>query len=88
MLDEAIRWHATVDNPNRHEEPLLSAFMTSWVQPYGPPTCLAVDGKSSLASDEAGIMLSRKGCTRMLRAPTQHAQMVERKQALLRDQLH
>eukprot|EP00974_Lingulodinium_polyedra_P105662 10228271-Lingulodinium_polyedra.AAC.1 len=62
--------------------------MTSWVQPYGPPTCLVVVGESSLASDEAGITLSRQGCTRMLRAPTQHAQMVERKQALLRDQLH
>eukprot|EP00974_Lingulodinium_polyedra_P108392 10493491-Lingulodinium_polyedra.AAC.1 len=62
--------------------------MTSWVQPYGPPACLAVDRESSLASDEAGIMLSRQGCARMLRAPTQHAQLVERRQALLRDQLH
>eukprot|EP00974_Lingulodinium_polyedra_P052411 5041979-Lingulodinium_polyedra.AAC.1 len=33
-------------------------------------------------------MLSRQGCTRMLRAPTQHAHLVERRQALLRDQLH
>eukprot|EP00974_Lingulodinium_polyedra_P124552 11191191-Lingulodinium_polyedra.AAC.1 len=33
MLDEAIRWHVSVEVPSRHEEPLLSAFMTSWVQP-------------------------------------------------------
>eukprot|EP00974_Lingulodinium_polyedra_P003799 357639-Lingulodinium_polyedra.AAC.1 len=62
--------------------------MTSWVQLYEPPACLVVDGESSFASDEAGITLSRQGCTRMLRAPTQRAQMVERRQALLRDQLH
>eukprot|EP00974_Lingulodinium_polyedra_P100968 9782959-Lingulodinium_polyedra.AAC.1 len=62
--------------------------MTSWVQPYGPPACLVVDGESSLASDEAGIMLSRRGCARIFRAPTQHAHMVERRRALLRGQLH
>eukprot|EP00974_Lingulodinium_polyedra_P133053 11224148-Lingulodinium_polyedra.AAC.1 len=60
MLDEAIRWHVVVEVPSMHEEPLLAAFMTSWVQPYGPPLCLIVDGESSLASDEAGIMLSRQ----------------------------
>eukprot|EP00974_Lingulodinium_polyedra_P113614 11000411-Lingulodinium_polyedra.AAC.1 len=60
MLDKAIRWHVVVEVPSRPEEPLLSAFMTSWVQPYGPPACLVVDGESSLASDEAGIMLSRQ----------------------------
>eukprot|EP00974_Lingulodinium_polyedra_P050074 4815717-Lingulodinium_polyedra.AAC.1 len=64
MLDEAIRWHVAVEVPSRHEEPLLSALMTSWAQPYGPPSCLVVDGESSLVSDEAGIMLSRQGCTR------------------------
>eukprot|EP00974_Lingulodinium_polyedra_P115554 11155771-Lingulodinium_polyedra.AAC.1 len=62
--------------------------MTSWVQPYGPPACLVVDDESSFASDEAGIMSSRQGCARLVRAPTQHSQMVERRQALLRDQLH
>eukprot|EP00974_Lingulodinium_polyedra_P069965 6769067-Lingulodinium_polyedra.AAC.1 len=66
MLDGAIRWHVAVGVPSRHEEPLISAFMTSWVQLYGPPACLVVDGESSLASDEAGIMLSRQGRTRML----------------------
>eukprot|EP00974_Lingulodinium_polyedra_P130979 11215912-Lingulodinium_polyedra.AAC.1 len=75
MIDEAITWHVAVEVPSRLEEPLLLAFMTSWVQPYGPPACLVVDGESPLASDEAGVMLSRQGCTRMLRAPTQHAQM-------------
>eukprot|EP00974_Lingulodinium_polyedra_P062552 6039135-Lingulodinium_polyedra.AAC.1 len=40
--------------------------MTAWVQPYGPPTCLVVDGESSLTSDEAGVALSRQGCARML----------------------
>eukprot|EP00974_Lingulodinium_polyedra_P015033 1455278-Lingulodinium_polyedra.AAC.1 len=29
MLDEAIRWHVVVEVFSRHEEPLLSAFMTS-----------------------------------------------------------
>eukprot|EP00974_Lingulodinium_polyedra_P105233 10189403-Lingulodinium_polyedra.AAC.1 len=43
MLDEAIRWRVAVEVPSRHAEPLLSAFVTSWVQPYGPPSCLAVD---------------------------------------------
>eukprot|EP00974_Lingulodinium_polyedra_P117869 11164926-Lingulodinium_polyedra.AAC.1 len=65
-----MRWRVVVEVPSRHEESLLSAFMISWVQPHGPPSCLVVDGESSLASDEAGIMLSRQGCTRMPRAPT------------------
>eukprot|EP00974_Lingulodinium_polyedra_P085526 8283638-Lingulodinium_polyedra.AAC.1 len=30
MLDVAIRWRVAVEVPSRHEEPLLSAFMTSW----------------------------------------------------------
>eukprot|EP00974_Lingulodinium_polyedra_P027606 2667572-Lingulodinium_polyedra.AAC.1 len=60
MFDEAIRWRVVVEVPSRHEEPLLSAFMTSWVQPYGPPSCLVVDGEWPLASDEAGISLSRQ----------------------------
>eukprot|EP00974_Lingulodinium_polyedra_P010556 1016656-Lingulodinium_polyedra.AAC.1 len=33
-------------------------------------------------------MLSRQGCTRMFRAPTQHAQMVERRRDLLHDLIH
>eukprot|EP00974_Lingulodinium_polyedra_P106055 10266151-Lingulodinium_polyedra.AAC.1 len=64
MFDEASRWHVVVEVPSRHEDPLLSAFMTSWVQPYGPPACSVVDGGSSFASDEAGIMLSRQGWAR------------------------
>eukprot|EP00974_Lingulodinium_polyedra_P062272 6012728-Lingulodinium_polyedra.AAC.1 len=64
MLGEAIRWHVVVEVPSRHAEPLLSAFMALWVQPCGPPACLVVDGESSLASDEAGIMLNRQGCAR------------------------
>eukprot|EP00974_Lingulodinium_polyedra_P027926 2698916-Lingulodinium_polyedra.AAC.1 len=67
MLDEAIIWHVVVEVPSRHAEPLLSACMTSWVQLYGPPACLVVDGESPLASDEAGVMLSRQGCARMFR---------------------
>eukprot|EP00974_Lingulodinium_polyedra_P132363 11221406-Lingulodinium_polyedra.AAC.1 len=30
LLDEAIRWRVGVEVPSRPEEPLLSAFMTSW----------------------------------------------------------
>eukprot|EP00974_Lingulodinium_polyedra_P131253 11216992-Lingulodinium_polyedra.AAC.1 len=60
--------------------------MIAWVQPYGPLSCMVVDGESSLASYEAGVMLSRQGCVRMLRIPTQRAQLVERRRAFLRDQ--
>eukprot|EP00974_Lingulodinium_polyedra_P117356 11162927-Lingulodinium_polyedra.AAC.1 len=60
MLDEAIRWHVVVEVLSKHEEPLLKAFMTGWVQPYGPPACLVVDGESALASDESGVMLGRQ----------------------------
>eukprot|EP00974_Lingulodinium_polyedra_P093717 9081594-Lingulodinium_polyedra.AAC.1 len=88
MFGEAIRWRVVVEVPSRHAEPLFSARMTSWVQLYVPPACLVVDGGSVLASDEAGIMLSRQGCASMFRASTPHAQMVERRQAFLRDQLH
>eukprot|EP00974_Lingulodinium_polyedra_P036080 3460898-Lingulodinium_polyedra.AAC.1 len=54
MLDEAIRWHVAVEVPSKHEESLLKAFMTGWVQLYGPPACLVVDGESAIASDESG----------------------------------
>eukprot|EP00974_Lingulodinium_polyedra_P012830 1243530-Lingulodinium_polyedra.AAC.1 len=40
MFDESISWHAVLEVPSRHKYPLLSAFMTSWVQLYGPPACL------------------------------------------------
>ena len=80
MLDEAIRWHAAVQVQEKDIFSLLTAFMTGWVQLYGPPTYLVVDGESSLASDEAGVMLDRQGTSRMLRAPKQHAQFVERRQ--------
>eukprot|EP00974_Lingulodinium_polyedra_P027521 2660550-Lingulodinium_polyedra.AAC.1 len=53
-----------------------------------PLACLAVDGESSLASDEVGVMLSRQGCARMFRALSQRAELVERRRAFLRDQLH
>eukprot|EP00974_Lingulodinium_polyedra_P056843 5468464-Lingulodinium_polyedra.AAC.1 len=43
MFGEAIRWRVVVDIPSRYEEPLLSAFVTFRVQPYGPPSCLVVD---------------------------------------------
>eukprot|EP00974_Lingulodinium_polyedra_P047773 4586096-Lingulodinium_polyedra.AAC.1 len=60
MIDIAIRWHVVVEVPSRHEQPLLSACVASGLQFYGPPACLVVDGESSLASDEAGIMLIRQ----------------------------
>eukprot|EP00974_Lingulodinium_polyedra_P113660 11004971-Lingulodinium_polyedra.AAC.1 len=60
MLDEAILWRAVVEVPSREQEALLPALMAVWVQPYGAPTCSVVDGESSLASDEVGVMLSRQ----------------------------
>eukprot|EP00974_Lingulodinium_polyedra_P116342 11158780-Lingulodinium_polyedra.AAC.1 len=75
MLGEAMRWHVVVEFPSHHEEPLLSALMTQWVQPFGALVCLVVDGESARVGDEAGAMLSRQGCARKLRAPSQHAQL-------------
>eukprot|EP00974_Lingulodinium_polyedra_P059239 5705760-Lingulodinium_polyedra.AAC.1 len=60
MLDEAIQWREAVEVPSREREPLLAAFVTGWAQPFGAPGCRAVDGESSLSSDEAGVALSRQ----------------------------
>eukprot|EP00974_Lingulodinium_polyedra_P053689 5159359-Lingulodinium_polyedra.AAC.1 len=56
VLGEAIRWRVVVEVPSRREEPPLSVFMTSWVQVFGAPTCLVVDGESLLAGGEAGVL--------------------------------
>eukprot|EP00959_Pyramimonas_sp_CCMP1952_P248460 5193335-Pyramimonas_sp.AAC.1 len=48
---------------------------------------LAFDGEGAMASGEAGVALGRMGTTRKLKAPGQHAQVVERHRDILRRQM-
>ena len=88
LLDECIRWTVCVESPSRETMDILRSLVVNWFQPFGAPEYIVADGEGALASDTAATLLDRWGCQRILRAPGQHAEMVERHHEILRQQLH
>ena len=60
LLDRCTRWHAAMNIPNKEAETLVTAIDQMWMQMYGPPRELIVDG-------EAGVQLSHFRCKRSWR---------------------
>jgi hypothetical protein len=88
MLDRVDRWHVACSIPDKKAATLCDAIMTSWVQVFGPFKILVIDGEGGIASKEAKEFLNTQGIQIRLRAPNQHARMVERRGAILRHALH
>jgi hypothetical protein len=87
-LDSCTRWHISMEVEGKTEDILLTALVTGWFAIFGPPKTLVCDGEAALAGERASQLLSHWGVSRIPRAPNQHAQLIERRGALLRDQLH
>ena len=88
VLDSAIRFHLGTVVPDKEGTTLLQALKTLCFQPFGAPREIVVDGETGLGTEEIGRALDRWGCTRRLKARVQHAQLVERRGEILRQQLH
>ena len=67
---------------------LLSAYVNSWFKRNGPFKTLYSDGESALNCDAAKAELKRLGTDLKIKAPGQHAAIVERRNAVLRHVLH
>merc|ERR1712026_524797 len=89
MIDRCTRWHATMLVADTQEATLMHAIENLWVTTHGPPKELIVDGEGGIAlSDMTKSYLHRKGIKMHVRGKDQHARFIERRGALLRDQLH
>ena len=75
--------------PNKNEETLAHAIDEIRVRPHGPMKELILDGEPGIdASDYTNTYLRRKGIRLNVRAQDQHAQYVERREAICRYVIH
>ena len=88
MICECLRWAQAKEIANRETSTVLSAIVDMWFRIWGPPKLLISDGEGALDSEEGGVFCERWGCQRKLKAPGQHAHMIERHHELLRQQVH
>ncbi|MCP4944206.1 MAG: hypothetical protein GY924_19800 [Planctomycetaceae bacterium] len=89
MLDRSTRWHGATNVEKKDAGTLTEAISSSWLSIHGPMTELICDGEKAIAScAESADFFARRGIKLQIRAPGQHARLVERRQALLRDVLH
>ena len=88
MLDRADRWHAGCELTNKNAELIQEAIDVVWLQIHGPFKTLVIDGESAVNSDSTKAFLQRKGIELYIRAPNQHARMLERRGAVLRHTMH
>ena len=89
MIDRCTRWHAGCHITGHDQEPLLNAINDTWIATWGPLKELIIDGERGVVRPLlTTVYLTRKGIKLITRAPNQHANHIERRGALLRDQLH
>ena len=88
LIDRCTRWHQATLVENKKAETLVAALET-WVSLHGPMKELIVDGERGIViAETAKQYCQRNGIKVVVRAPMQHARMIERRGALLRDSLH
>ena len=88
LVDRCTRWHHTKHVEGKTEGDCIGA-VDSWVSIFGPMKELVVDGETAITQGTAfKAYANRKGIEIKERAPGQHARIVERRGALLRDALH
>ena len=74
--------------PDRQTATILGAITQLWFRIFGPPVRLTSDHEGALDSDEGRAWATRWGTNLSFKAHGSHAQLIERHNALLRDQLH
>ena len=89
FVDRCTRWHAASVIQDRSETSFMYAINQTWLAIHGPMRELIMDGERGVAeSVRAASFLARHGIQLVPRAPNQHAQIVERRGALLKDVIH
>ena len=88
IIDRTIRLSDGCEVQDKHTDTLLDAYATSWVQRHGPLEVLYMDGESGLNNEEAKAELKRLGTELRIRAPGQHANLIEARNGVLRHVMH
>ena len=89
LICRCVRWHAARQVHSRTMEELITAIEECWVSHHGPMKELILDGETALAKGwESREYFARKTIKVTIRAPGQHARLIERRGALLRESLH
>ena len=89
LLDRTTRWHAARVIQDKQASTILDAVDEMWFSHHGAMQEFIMDGERAVAiSGDAADAFKRRGVKLHIRAPGQHARLVERRQALLRDALH
>ena len=88
LVDRCTRWQEATIVDHKDEHHLVDAI-DAWVSRHGPMKELIGDGESGIVRSEyCKEYLDRKGIKLSPRAKDQHARIVERRGALLRDCIH
>ena len=88
LLDKCTRFAAAGIVPNRQTASILDAITRLWFRIFGPPSRITSDHEDALDSDEGRSWATKWGTRLSFKAPGSHAHLIERHNALLRDQLH
>ena len=88
MIDVCLRFAVATIIANRTTEVVLEAITRFWFRVFGPPQRITSDHEGALDSDAGRTWATRWGTNLSFRPHRGHAQVVERHNALLRDQLH
>ena len=89
MICRCTRWHSSTHILGHDQQILLDAINDSWITTWGPMKELIIDGERGVVRPLlTAVYLTRRGIKLVTRAPNQHANHIERRGALLRDQLH
>ena len=77
IIDRTIRLSEGCQISNRDAHTLLEAYTTTWYQRHGPFKLLYSDGEKGLDNAQVIDELKRLGTELRIRAPGQHARMIE-----------
>ena len=87
LIDEAIRWTVATCVEDREATTLIRNITDTWLRPYGPMKVLVCDRESAMVSEDVSQWLDRWNVQLKTKAPGEHAQIVERHHAILRDMI-
>ena len=88
LIDRADRFHAAREVFSKQPQELLEALDTMWITIFGEIQHLVFDGEGAMGSDIAKEYLDHRGIKLRVRAPEQHAHLIERRGQILRHSLH
>ena len=88
LIDRADRFHVSREVQSKEAQELCQAIDTMWIAYFGSMQHLIFDGEGSLGSDIAKDYFDHRGIKLRVRAPEQHARLIERRGQILRHSLH